>query len=241
MRFSGWHRYKATNTLTLLYQNGPLVVEESGAPLAWLPVGRSLFRDKRIPRENLNGLLIPRAGVPAVLFGLTGFGGPWAQDPPRYARIVDFETGDALDWSHSQLQGWRGWQHDRWIYFYRAGGPIIVVDRAESHGTGRAALSWHLSGEARRTGRLRLQVRGGEVPAEVRWVPILEEHSLLSVEAAGDTRVYYRAAAPGRLHVATVFLTGDWVGAQAWWDGKDGVLRITQGQEHVVVPAQVGN
>ena len=64
LRFSGWHRYKATNDVTLLYQAGPVVVEKSsGRPFGWLPVGRSLFRDKRIPRENLNELAHSEQGV----------------------------------------------------------------------------------------------------------------------------------------------------------------------------------
>lgn len=128
LRFTGWHRYKATNTATLLYQNGPLAVEAlDGEPFAWLPVGRSAFRDKRVPRENLNGLLIEHSGMSAVIYALTGIGSPWAQNPPFYAEVIAFETSDELDWSHTRLADWRGWQHDRWIYFYHGGGPIVVV------------------------------------------------------------------------------------------------------------------
>ena len=90
LRFSGWHRYKATNGVVLLYQDGPIVVEKSnGDSFSWLPTGRQLFRDKRVPRENLNGLLIPRTGWAQVVHRLTGIGSDWAQDPPplRASRI----------------------------------------------------------------------------------------------------------------------------------------------------------
>ena len=80
-----------------------------GQPFSWLPVGRSLFRDKRIPRENLNGLVVEKTGMATVLYTLTGIGGPWAQDPPYYAEVVAFETGKEMDWAHIRLTGWLGW------------------------------------------------------------------------------------------------------------------------------------
>ena len=144
LRFTGWHRYKATNTISLLYQDGPLASEVlDGEPFSWLPRGRSAFRDKRVPREHLNGLLVERTGMSAVLYELTGLGGPWTQDPPFYAEVITFETGDALDWSHTRLKGWRGWQHDRWIYFYHGGGPHRRggQGRGAGNGTGGAGVA----------------------------------------------------------------------------------------------------
>jgi len=76
LRFTGWHRYKATGTVTLVYQGGTLSADVlDGKPFSWLPVGRSLFRDKRIPWENLNGLVMEKTGMAAVLYRLTGIGG----------------------------------------------------------------------------------------------------------------------------------------------------------------------
>lgn len=148
LRFTGWHRYKATGTITLVYQGGSLAADVlDGDRFRWLPEGRSLFRDKRIPRESLNGLVVEKTGMAAVLYELTGVGGPWAQDPPYYAEVVAFDTGDELDWAHTRLTGWRGWRHDRWVYFYHNGGPIVVVDEAEGPPGSRAALAWHLTGE----------------------------------------------------------------------------------------------
>jgi hypothetical protein len=98
LRFTGWHRYKATGTVTLVYQGKALAADVlDGQPFSWLPVGRSLFRDKRVPRENLNGLVVAKTGMAAVLYTLTGAGGPWAQDPPYYAEVVAFETGEEMD------------------------------------------------------------------------------------------------------------------------------------------------
>ena len=51
LRFSGWHRYKATNSVTLV-SLGTSVAGDllNRGPFDWLPKGRSQFRDKRIPR-----------------------------------------------------------------------------------------------------------------------------------------------------------------------------------------------
>lgn len=242
LRFTGWHRYKATNTISLLYQDGPLASEVlDGEPFTWLPRGRSAFRDKRIPREHLNGLLIERTGMSAVLYELTGVGGPWTQDPPFYAEVITFETGDALDWSHTRLKGWRAWQHDRWIYFYHGGGPIAVVDRAEGPATGRAALVWHLAGKGTIQGQ-RVQLRGNENLAEMLFVPVDTDETHLEVTEeqglASDLRVVYYTPSGGRLYMATLFLMGRWVGAEAGWErGTEGLaLWIARDGERITLP-----
>jgi hypothetical protein len=221
LRFAGWHRYKATNTVMLLYQAGRLVEEQtSGESFTWLPEGRSVFRDKRIPRENLNGLLVGRTGMSAVLYTLTGVGGPWAQDPPYYTQVVAFETGDELDWTHTRLDDWRGWQHDRWIYFYHQG-PIVVIDQAHGPANGSAAVAWHLAGQAETKGQ-RIRLRDGEHPVEMLLMPLnTAEVEPGEVEQQSDTAgpsVVYLAPPAGELHLATVFLFGEWVGAQVSWE-----------------------
>ncbi|MDE3092043.1 MAG: hypothetical protein KGJ80_21935, partial [Chloroflexota bacterium] len=143
LRFTGWHRYKATNTLTLVYKGAPLIVDEQqGSAFDWLPTGRSLFRDKRIPRENLNGLVIENTGMSAVLYTLTGVGSPWAQDPPYYVSVERFETDGDKDISTTVLDDWQGWRHARTIYFYHHG-PIIVFDDASGKAGDQAAMIWH--------------------------------------------------------------------------------------------------
>jgi hypothetical protein len=205
LRFTGWHRYKATNDIVLVYQDGPLAAEElSGQIFRWLPIGRSLFRDKRIPRENLNGLVVPRTGLSAVVSTLTGIGGKWAQDPPYYASIENFATGPEMDTSTTFIKNWRGWTHRRTIYFYH-NGPIVVVDDARGPEMSPAALVWHLPESAPVEGE-RLTLRGGDFPAEMVLVPI-----------AGNihpTEDGIQFQASGWLASVTVFLTRDWVGAE---------------------------
>ena len=221
LRFSGWHRYKATNTVTLLSLENPVVsdlLEQASFP--WLPKGRSLLRDKRIPRENLSGLLISDRGIRTVLYNLTGIGSRWSQDPPWHADVIAFEPGDASDWSHSRIAEWQGWQHDRYIYFYHDRGPIIVADRATGPRTSQSGLVWHLRPEEEmvpgQTWRLRLHTDGE--PVEVVFVPIVEDGQSpgflgFAPEGDSDMRATYTSSTPGQLQIATVFLQGDWLGA----------------------------
>jgi len=243
LRFTGWHRYKATNTVTLLYQNGPLAADVlDGESFSWLPRGRSLFRDKRIPRENLNGLLIERTGMSAVLYTLTGVGGPWAQDPPYYAEVVAFETGDELDWAHTRLVDWRGWQHDRRVYFYHNGGPIIVVDEAEGPLGRQAALAWHLIGEGTIEDR-RIRLRCGDHRAEVLLLPMDTDKARFEVaerqDGAFGPHVVYYASANSRLRVVTLFLLGSWTGAEVKFDAEKQALWIAQGQAYIALPLRL--
>jgi hypothetical protein len=219
LRFTGWHRYKATNTVTLLYQGGPLVVERNmGQPVAWLPEGRSLFRDKRIPRENLNGLLIERAGMGAALYELTGVGGRWAQDPPFYARVERFETLGPLDVSRTVVDDWHGWQHGRTVYFFH-GGPIIVVDEAASSSeSGSAAISWHLVGGGQREDE-NLWLREGDGAARVVWpseiwpsVALRHEPAALSDQP--NLHALYLSSRQGYLDLVTAWLVGTWADGQ---------------------------
>jgi hypothetical protein len=236
LRFSGWHRYKATNAVTLLYQNGALAADNlSGETFAWLPTGRSLFRDKRVPRENLNGLLVERSGLSAALYTLTGIGGPWAQDPPYYARVAAFENKDGMDASRTLIEDWHGWDQSRQIHQFHQG-PVVVYDRAVKQGSGpAAALSWHLvmdqpgetqnlptqPGEA-----LRVLLRRGEHPAELVLLPLDPGELELkpeSIQGQGHgLRALYKAQTEKRLGLVSVFLTETWSGAQVSLEVRDG-------------------
>lgn len=236
LRFSGWHRYKATGTISLVYQNGPLAGEVlDGRPFSWLPMGRSLFRDKRIPRENLNGLVVERVGMEEVLYRLTGFGGPWAQDPPYYAEVLAFETRPEMDRAHIRLTDWHGWRHDRRVYFYHNGGPIVVIDEASGLPGSEAALVWHFTGDGLWDGR-RMHLRSGDDPAEALIVP-LSIAGRVSVQEGGNTgrHVVYYNAADGRLRLATLFLLGQWAGAEVGFDAAGQALRITGRQASIVL------
>jgi hypothetical protein len=244
LRFTGWHRYKATNTVTLVHQGAPLASDLlEGKPSRWLPEGRSVFRDKRIPRENLNGLLITRSGMSAVLYYLSGIGGPWAQDPPYYAEVLTFETGDERDWSHTRLTDWRDWQHDRWIYFYHDQGPVIVVDAADGPPAGQAALAWHLAAGGTVEGQ-HIRLNTGEQPAEVVFLPTASSGGSpdLVPEPAGAAgqRVVYYGPFDGHLRAMTVFLLGRWVGAEVTFHEEGQSLRVVQGGAQITLPMPFG-
>jgi hypothetical protein len=244
LRFSGWHRYKATSSVTLVHQGMPLASDAlEGKPSRWLPEGRSLFRDKRIPRENLNGLLFTRRGMSAALYHLNGIGGPWAQDPPYYAEVLAFETGDERDWSHTRLADWHGWQHDRWIYSYHDQGPLIVVDAAIGPPQGQAALAWHLAADGTVEGQ-RIKLRSAGQPAEVLLLAADQDAtaSAMPITLNGGTGrdVVYYAPTEGQAKMITVLLVGDWLGARTGIDKEGQVLRITQGDTVITLPLPSG-
>ncbi len=239
LRFSGWHRYKASNAIVSLYQAGPLLVEQSSGPTpAWLPEGRSLFRDKRIPRENLNGLLVSQRGLGAVLYALSGHGSPWAQDPPYYAEVARFEPGEAFDLSVTRLADWHGWQHERAIYFY-ASGVVAIFDRAAGPRGQAAALTWHLAGENLIPGeRILLREEGaGQSAAEVLFLPItatpLEFQSEAPVGGQQVLRAEVHAREGGEIQTVTLFLLKDWSGARATLEA--GRLQIDNGMAQLEI------
>ena len=235
LRFTGWHRYKATGTVTLVYQGEALAADVlDGQPFSWLPAGRSLFRDKRIPRESLNGLVVAKTGMAAVLYTLTGVGGPWAQDPPYYAEVVAFDTGEEMDRAHIRLTGWRGWHQDRWIYFYHNGGPVVVVDEARGPAGTGGAVTWHLAGgEEVEAHRYRLGGSGGS--AEVILLPLDDGGRAEALERAGSLSgldVAYSGISHFR--AATVFLYGPWLGAEVGMEGES--VRIEREGRVIMLP-----
>jgi hypothetical protein len=215
LRFSGWHRYRATNALVALWRGGEtLVGEKPGSPFSWLPLERRIFRDKRIPREHLNGLLVAPTGFAAALGQLIGFGGLWAQDPPHFARVERFETGANADSSVTSVSDWRGWSHRRTVVFPH-GGPIVVLDEARGPSRAAAAIAWHVAGEAgAETMRFPL---GRDAAMELALVPLEEHAGRVEVRKADrggpNLDLLYRPAGTGRLRLASVFLPGRWVGA----------------------------
>lgn len=240
LRFTGWHRYKATNSIVLIYQNAPIVSEiHLGEPFSWLPVGRSLLRDKRTPRENLNGLLVQRTGLSSVIYVLTGVGSRWAQDPPFYVEIERFETGVELDQSRTILSGWRGWRQARGILFSHQG-PVVIVDQVEGPKSEKAAVSWHFAGELHRQGEGRYRLGEGQGAVEVLFTrydaPLAQaEISETWLEARGYTGLIYEPRQPGGFSLLTIVLPAGWVGAQArlTQDALGPVLRLTRNGEQI--------
>ena len=110
LRFTGWHRYKATNTVTLLYQQGALVSDEYRR----LAVHLAAQGTQPLPRQAHPARGPERGpgaahGFGAVIGSLTGLGGFWAQDPPHYATVEQFTPGTAFDTSSTLIGDWHGW------------------------------------------------------------------------------------------------------------------------------------
>lgn len=231
LRFSGWHRYKATNSIALIYQGAPLIADPLDASrLSWLPEGRSALRDKRLPREQLSGLLVERTGLSAALAGLLSLGGPWAQDPPFYARVERFSTATDRDTSVTLIEGWRGWDQRRTIVLQH-GGPLVIIDRASGPPDRQAALAWNLPAAGQLVGQ-RIALGAN---AELAMVP-LEPGTLRSEpQAAGSTgtRLLFLPGARGQLALASVILPGAWVGAALRVEGE--ALRITTGEREILI------
>jgi hypothetical protein len=242
LRFTGWHRYKATNTITLLYEDGVLASDQlTGEKFGWLPEGRSLFRDKRIPRENLNGLLVEKVGLSRVLNELTGLGSPWAQDPPYYAKVEQFTTEDNLDTSTTVVEDWHGWTHERTVIFHHDG-PIVIKDDALGPLDQKAALSWNLVSDAAMMEE-RLRIGSEQNPAEVLFLTSGSgEFHFLDIhpdkDDAPNVQVQYTSKDKGQISLFTIFLTKEWVGAQAQLkESADGlILEIWDDDKKVQIP-----
>jgi hypothetical protein len=219
-----------------------LVTENAtGQTFAWLPSGRSLFRDKRIPRENLNGLVIRRSGLSAIVYELTGVGSPWAQDPPAYARLESFETQPGYDYSSSVIDDWHGWKHQRDIHFFHQG-PIVVVDTATGRAKDPSALIWHTT-SSNSLSQNRLIIREGSDPAEMVLVPLEAGEffsSYIENNSQNDLRLEFRPSANGALALATVFLSGNWISAQVNLLDVEGQLslQIISTDDEILLPIQ---
>ena len=239
LRFTGWHRYKATNALTLVYQQGPLVAEQLEQPaFAWLPKGRSFFRDKRVPRENLNGMLVARSGLSAALADLTALGGPWAQDPPFYAQVDQFTTAPNRDVSRTVIADWHGWAHQRTITLDHSG-LLVVEDVAHGPADVPGGIIWHPLAGATMTADNRVLLRGGSAPAELLLLPVGggTVHVEHGANANSVASVLYQPP-DGQLRLVSVFLTKQWAGAAAniVQSGARFALHVQHGAMDVTVP-----
>lgn len=217
LRFSGWHRYKATGTLARIYQGGSLATEKwTGDDFRWLPKGRSAFRDKRVPRENLNGLLLPKSGLSKVMWVLSGLGGPWMQNPPAYAEVDQFFTSKVIDGAKIVVSDWDGWRHERTLYLLHEGLVLVVDQAASSTGAGPAAIIWHLNGSGEVDMRGGLRLDNEQRPARVTWSQNAEKWMMIKPEPSSgvfmrdpDWEVLYTSPDAGQLNLATAFLTGE--------------------------------
>ena len=191
---------------------GALIQEvQEGYDFPWLPEGRRVVRDKRIPRDNLNGFQIQQQGINWVVTYLTGVGSRVAQDPPHYANVVTFNTDQEHDVSQTQLVDWHGWVHDRWIDFRHNGEPILILDTAAGQYPDLAVISWHINNKVTGTAP-RYILREGDLPVEMVLLP-LDSNGTIKVTDHNHT-VDYIVEDTNRLGVMTLFLFGEWIGAQ---------------------------
>ena len=151
LRFSGWHSYKATNSFVTIMYGEPFVVEKLDLKWhSWLPEGRADHRDKKIDRTDLNGFQMEKTGLSDIIYGITGIGSSWAQDPPRFAEVLLFNSTYAADFSKTLIQNWHGWTQDRVSILVKDEDYpfFIIFDHAKGNKNQKVAITWHLKGDA---------------------------------------------------------------------------------------------
>ncbi len=150
LRFSGWHSYKATNSFISVMYGEPFVVEKLELKNhSWLPKGKADHRDKKIDRTELNGFQIETTGLQKIIFQITGIGSSWAQDPPRFAEVLTFNSTPLADYSITRISNWHGWDNTRTSVLVKGNDSFLVVfDQNKGKSVGKVAVNWHLKGDA---------------------------------------------------------------------------------------------
>jgi len=117
---------------------------------SWLPKGKADHRDKKILREKLNGFQIEKTGLEKIIYQISGFGSPWAQDPPRFAEVIVFNSTPIADYAITKISAWHGWTHQRASILVKDGDrPFLVVfDYGKGETPRKVSITWHLKGNA---------------------------------------------------------------------------------------------
>ena len=206
LRFSGWHRYKASNAISLIYAGAPLVEEQyTQEAIPWLPTGRALVRDKRIQIEQLNTLLIKRVGLDAVLNTLNSWFGSYSQDPPYYADVEAFSTSPELDYSKTSTKDWHGWDFTRELYLFQDG-PAVIVDKAQHSGNKSANIRWHLSADFEEVGSNRYD----SSQKNASLILLGQDAGQISSKPSDELLVVdYQSPESGQLELVTIVLSGE--------------------------------
>lgn len=238
LRFSGWHLYKGTGAVISFQKGQPLVSDVlTEERFAWLPAGRNQFRDKRIPRENLNALTIQQPGLGNTLFWLIG-GSPWAQDPPTEAEVVLFEEDMFFSKAQIRVNDWHAWSQDRTVY--RADeGLMIVVDSVDGPKNSQAAIFWHVLGKTTENS-LRIELgRSGETDMlMLSSHPELIETTLRNPKD-NESNLDIQANIPGPSGwLITAFLSDEWEGAQVELIETlpNPTLKVTGAKSELLIP-----
>lgn len=150
LRFSGWHSYKATNSFISVMYGEPFVVEKLELKMrSWIPQGKANQRDKKIDRTDLNGFQIEKTGLQKIIYQITGLGNEWAQDPPRFAEVLAFNSTPLADYSITRISNWHGWDNTRTSVLVKGNDSFIVVfDQNKGKSPGKVTVTWHLKGDA---------------------------------------------------------------------------------------------
>jgi hypothetical protein len=185
-------------------------------------------------------LIIEKQGLSSVIYKLTGITSQWAQDPPFYAYVKDFRTSPEFDFSHTVLENWRGWNHDRITYFYHEG-PIIIVDRSLGPRNRSAAINWHVVGDYNED-QERINLTGGITPAEMVFITPDKDEGKLIVDqiTSNDNKlsIQYAIENSGNLNLVTIFLTKDWIGSDVKEIHMNGStsLELNNSRDIITVP-----
>lgn len=241
LRSSGWHRYKSTGSIISYQHSSPIVVEpKEGGRITWLPYGRSHFRDKRIPKENLNTVVFPRSGLSAVLYHVTGIGSSWEQFVPQEAIVESFKGDNFTFEAQISLSDWHGWTIKR--KFILSDGILVVVDTVDDPPLQEARLYWHVNGN----------VSGDEIFVLDDNNSVSERIKFLSFENSNDKPVI-KTDSSTRMAVVEIpfegkkgsmislFLSGNWLGSSVKIDksAKGGSLILQSQYQTMEIPLGV--
>lgn len=200
LRFSGWHRYKATNSFVTIMYGEPFVVEDLDIRHhPWLPDARADHRDRRVDRDSLNGLLIEADGLERIVAKLTGTTSGWYQDPPRFAELVFFNYTSSVDFSKTRISDWHGWTHER-VSVLVKDGYFVVLDNARGRNSQKVSLDWHLKGDAE-TFADGIRLSQGDYSLAVHFPRLASEYRAVTVP---DTKAYPPA---GHIHDSDLTLS----------------------------------
>lgn len=223
LRFDGWHKYKGTGSV-ILYQNEAPIIKEvvNIEKIWWLPAGRSQERDKRIPRENVNGFVVEKMGLGKVLYYLYG-GSYWSQDPPITADITGLDKVEGGVSAGITIDNWNGWDQRRYT-IQTDDGITIILDEANGTTKLRTGIYWHIYGSlSDKNNRINI----GSYPYQGQIIFLSDHPEKVTVTDSGAvtempnlTVLYKIDTSEGEL--ITIILPKNWRGATARKIYKDG-------------------
>lgn len=116
---------------------------------SWIPRGKADQRDKKIDRTELNGFQIETTGLQKIIYKITGIGSSWAQDPPRFAEVLAFNSTPLADYLITRISNWHGRDNTRTSVLVKGNDSFLVVFyQNKGKSSGKVAVTWHLKGDA---------------------------------------------------------------------------------------------